>query len=119
MSSTIQSAPARMHADRRPSAPKAAPPQQPAAEAAVMDTAAHGDDDLMSQPATARLTPPTAAGRWLARVPAAQLRWPLISAADLVPTQGEPRSLSDLVRHRYGLTYGEALRQVLAFLASS
>jgi hypothetical protein len=82
-----------------------------------MDTAAHGDDDLMSKPATARLTPSTAAARWLARVPAAQQCWPLISAADLVPTQGEARSLADLVRHRYGLSYGDALRQVQAFLA--
>ncbi len=76
--------------------------------------AAHGDDQIMSQPPKAQQNPATEKA-WKAQVSAAHMTWDKISEEDLGKTQGDRDTLAALVEKRYSINRGEADKQVKSF----
>lgn len=81
---------------------------------ASMPRAAHGDDQLMSQPSKASATP-AAGNSWKEHVSAAHGTWAKISEEDLGKTQGNHDTLAALVEKRYSIHRSEADKQVKSF----
>jgi hypothetical protein len=87
-------------------------PAQPAGSATPQ--AAHGDDQVMSQPPKAQQNPASDKA-WKAHVSAAHVTWDKISEEELIKTQGERDTLALLVEKRYSINRSEADKQVKSF----
>lgn len=76
--------------------------------------AAHGDDELMSQPSETSATP-TAGEAAKTHVSAAHSTWAKISGEDLGKTQGNCDTLVASVEKRYSIRRSEADKQAKSF----
>jgi hypothetical protein len=114
----------KLRASRQATAPKAASEidsRAGATGADASDTAAHGDDDLMSEPSPpmpSSATPDDGVftlRQWLQQVDAARATWDRLNMVDLLCTEGDEDELIKLVQRRYAISHDEATRQVQTF----
>lgn len=77
--------------------------------APAAETAARGDDDLMSQPRPADIT-------WKGRIGLAKRTWSKLAGADLAKVDGDMAVLAGLLRRNYPFNDAEIDRQIAGFL---
>jgi hypothetical protein len=82
-------------------------------QAPLPETAARGDDDLMSQPQ------PAGDSAWKGRIGAAKRTWSKLAGADLARVDGDVARLAELLRRNYAYNDAEIDRQIAGFLAST
>jgi len=76
--------------------------------------AAHGEDQLQSQPSNGAASLPVSKS-WNTHLPAAHGIWTKISEADLAKTEGNREMLGALVEKSYSIHRSEADKQVKSF----
>lgn len=120
MANMLPDAPATPDADALPEPAPAAPVPVRTNSAGVPSGAAHGDDDLMSEPPKKLAPAPPVeapAANWPQQIDAAQATWSKLSEPELLRTEGVEHRLILLVQQRYAITRVRATRQVKSFLA--